>query len=114
MGNELQNRYWNQMAQYKFEIIYYNEHFTKCIRNNRTIIILLAVLSSGAVAGWAIWSKYSFIWSIIVASTQVLTIVNEFLPYKDRIKECPDLISKLMPLSIKSEPAAKKILSHCR
>ncbi|HHX58043.1 MAG TPA: hypothetical protein GX710_08515 [Clostridiales bacterium] len=95
MGNEMQCIYWNQMSQYKFCILCYNEHFSRYVSGNRKIMIVLAVLSSGAVAGWAIWNKFSFIWAIIVASTQVLTIINEFLPYKSRIKEIPELVCKL-------------------
>ena len=95
MGEEMQLRYWNQMSQYKFSILYYNEHFSRYVKINRAIIIMLAVLSSGAIASWAIWNKLSFLWAIIVASSQVFTIVNEFLPYKDRIKEIPELVCKL-------------------
>ena len=95
MGDEMQLRYWNQMSQYKFSILYYNEHFSRYVKINRAIIIILAVFSSGAIASWAIWNKLSFLWAIIVAITQIISIVNEFLPYKDRIKEIPELVSKL-------------------
>ena len=75
-------------------IIYINLIYSHSVCINRLITIVLAVLSSGAVTGWAIWNKYSFVWAFIVAFSQVATIINEFLPYKNRINELQEMSCK--------------------
>lgn len=92
---KIQNRYWDKMSQFKFEILLYNEHLSRYISINRAIIIILAVFSSGAVASWAIWNDIGFVWALLIALSQVLSIINEFLPYKKRIEEIPQLTHKL-------------------
>ena len=46
----------------------------------------MAIASSTSIAAWAIWKKYSFVWSIIIAISQVLTTIKGFLPYSKRLK----------------------------
>ncbi|MBR3596658.1 MAG: hypothetical protein IKL47_06750 [Clostridia bacterium] len=99
----MKQRYWDKMTQFKFEILLFNEHFSRYVLINRVIIIVLAVLSSGAVGTWAIWKQYDIIWAVIVATTQIISIVNEFLPYKKRIEEIPKLIAELNTIYNKME-----------
>ena len=103
MTTKIQTRYWDRMTQFKFEIILYNEHLSRYIRINRAVIIILAVFSSGAVASWAIWDEFKTEWAILIALSQVLSVINEFLSYKKRIEEIPQLTHKLTIIYNKME-----------
>lgn len=92
---EMQSRYWNTMTQYKFNLCYYSEHYKLCILINRCITIILAVFSSGAMAAWIAEEKIGFFCGLIIVLMQVLSVVNEFLPYKKRIQDLSEMITKL-------------------
>lgn len=95
---KLQQKYWEQMIDYKFGLYYNDLEFRKYIKINRWIEGILAVLSCGAVATWGLWKKYQFLWATIVMLTQVAKVVIEFLPYKSRIKPLSELNCKLMTI----------------
>lgn len=94
----LQQRYWEQMVDYKFGLYYNDLYFREYIKINRWIEGILAVLSCGAVATWGLWQKHQFLWATIVMLTQVAKVINDFLPYKSRIKLLSELNCKLMTI----------------
>ena len=59
------------------------------------INIFLAVTSSGSIGGWVIWDKYSFLWAFIIAASQVINVVKQFLPYKTRVKTTGGILKEL-------------------
>jgi uncharacterized UPF0160 family protein len=99
----MQQKYWNMLTQSKFELYYLDEHFRHCVRLDRWVKILLAVLSANSVAGWAIWSSYAKVWGAIIAVSQVILIVNDYLPYQKRVSEICKLRSSLMEIYLKME-----------
>lgn len=82
----MQEKYWKYMVQIKAWIFYLDVYTEDSYRWDRIINIVLAIASSSSIAVWAIWQKYSFIWSIIIAISQVLTTIKGFLPYSKRLK----------------------------
>ncbi len=94
----MQKRYWNSLTQYKFTLFYLDAHFSRCVKLERLIKIILSLCSSASVASWAIWSKIGFVWAIIIAASQVIGVINEFLPNKKRISEIAELKSRLTPI----------------
>lgn len=99
----MQQKYWNMLTQSKFELYYLDEHFRRCVQLDRWIKIILAVLSADSVAAWAIWSSYAKIWGTIIAISQLLVIVNDYLPYQTRVSEICKLRSPLMEIYLKME-----------
>ena len=79
----------------KFNLCYYSRHYNSCILINRCITIILAVFSSGAMATWIVEEKIGFFCGLIIVLMQVLSVVNEFLPYKKRIQDLSEMITKL-------------------
>ena len=82
----MQEKYWKYMVQIKAWIFYLDVYTEDSYRWDRIINIVVAIASSTSVAAWAIWKKYSFVWSIIIAISQVLTTIKGFLPYSKRLK----------------------------
>ncbi|NLB36196.1 MAG: hypothetical protein GX824_02680 [Clostridiales bacterium] len=99
----MQKRYWNNLTQYKFALFYLDAHFSRCVNIERFIKILLSLCSSASVASWAIWKEIGFVWAIIIAASQVISVINEFLPYKKRISEIAELKSRLTPIYFEAE-----------
>ena len=74
------------MVQIKAWIFYLDVYTEDSYRWDKIINIVVAIASSSSIAAWAIWQIYSFVWSIIIAISQVLTTIKGFLPYSKRLK----------------------------
>lgn len=98
-----QNQYWKEMYKLKFHTTYIDVYKEKTEKIDRNINIFLAATSSSCICGWAIWNDLSFIWSIIIALSQLITAVKMFLPYKNRLKKLSPLLNELEDLCIKAE-----------
>ncbi len=83
------------MTQYKFSIYYLEEYMLHCVKCNRTIKIILAITSAASIAAWTKWQNLDFIWGLIIALSQVLSVINDILPYKKRILEISNLQAEL-------------------
>ena len=82
----MQEKYWKYMVQIKAWIFYLDVYTEDSYRWDKAINIFVAIASSTSIAAWAVWQKYSFVWSTIIAISQVLTTIKGFLPYSKRLK----------------------------
>ena len=98
-----QNRYWDVFATIKRDAVYVNRCHGSVESTDRWISIFSAVTSSSAIAGWAIWQQYSFVWAFIIAASQVLNAIKPFLPYKARLKALGNLGPDLDALALTAE-----------
>ena len=71
---------------------YWENYVHQTVVVNRGIKIFLAILSSGSVAAWAIWQQYPIFWAILIAASQVVSVIYDFLPYNTRISDLTSLI----------------------
>ena len=83
------------MTQYRFDVIYLQNYLGRNVKIDRTIRIFLAIASASSIAAWAQWQNLAFLWGLIIVISQVVSAVNEFLPYKRRIKEISNLLNEL-------------------
>lgn len=82
----MQEKYWNFMCQTKAWIFYLNFYADDSYKWDKRINIFSAITSSTSIAAWAVWQQFSYIWSVIIAVSQVLTAIKSFLPYSQRLK----------------------------
>lgn len=82
----MQEKYWKYMVQIKAWIFYLDAYTEDSYKWDKRINIFVAIASSTSIAAWAVWQKFSFVWSIIIAISQVLTTIKGFLPYSKRLK----------------------------
>lgn len=75
------------MAQKKFHIIYMGFHYSRCVRIERCISIILAVISTGSLAGLCITKEMHFLLGLLLAIAQIVTAAKPYLPYQKRISE---------------------------
>ena len=74
------------MVQIKAWIFYLDLYAEDSYKWDKRINVLWAISSSSSIAAWAIWQQLSFVWSVIIAISQVLTAIKGFLPYSKRLK----------------------------
>lgn len=94
----MQETYWKKLTQFKYALCYFDAHLARCVKIDRTIKIFTAIASSTAIAAWATWQGFSFWWGLIIVISQAVIAVNEFLPYKKRIKELSNFRAALTPV----------------
>lgn len=82
----MQEKYWKYMVQIKAWIFYLDLYEEDSYKWDKRIKVFGAIASSTSIAAWAIWQQLSFVWSVIIAISQVLTAIKEFLPYNKRLK----------------------------
>lgn len=99
----MQQTYWSKMYNYKYSFFYLAQHFQKNVKTDRTIKIISAIASSTAIGAWATWTNLAFFCGFIIVVSQVVTAVNEFLPYKKRIPELSTMLAQLSALYIEVE-----------
>lgn len=98
-----QANYWNlfyDLSVYFHYLQIYQERDQKTIRY---IGIFLAVTSSGSIAAWAIWQHISWLWAVIIASSQVLGVISSFLPFKQREKTLRMVLPQMNALLLDCE-----------
>jgi hypothetical protein len=99
----MQRMFWQEMTTLKRDARYIDLYLARTESIDRWIKALLAITASSSIAGWAIFQTYAFVWGVIVAASQVLQAVKEFLPYKSRLKALASLSTDLNTLSLLAE-----------
>jgi hypothetical protein len=91
--NELsyQNKYWQLLWNLKAQNLYLRAYHQREEFINRCLTIAIALTSSSSVLGWIIWNSYPLLWTTIIAISQLISVISNYLPYKKRI----DFTSKL-------------------
>lgn len=82
----IQEKYWNMLVQYRFDSFYFIKYLEHSYKWDKMLNIILAITASTSIAAWAIWMKYPFIWSCLIAFSQVINAIRPFLPTIKRIK----------------------------
>jgi hypothetical protein len=98
-----QERYWKELYQLKYHINYLDLYLIDSDRKDNAINIFLALTSSGSIAAWAIWKDMGFVWAFIIAASQVVTALKNFIPYKVRKKSLTGLIRDLEDIMLLAE-----------
>jgi len=101
--NIYQKRYWELLKELKTHVIYLQIYASRSDNWDKTINIFLAITSSSSIAAWAIWQKYQIIWAVLIALSQVITVIIPFLPHKKRLKAISELNDKIQEISLECE-----------
>jgi hypothetical protein len=99
----VQEQYWKEIYQLKTHIRFIELQLEKSENINRGLKIMLAIASSSSIGAWVIWNHLSWVWAGIIAFSQVISAINPYLPYKNRIKAYTSLLHELEELMIQAE-----------
>ena len=92
---DLRQMYWKKMCRYKYQLYYLTYFYKQSIIVNRVIKIIIAVASCSAICIWATFQPLSFICGGIIAFSQLVSAIYEFLPYQKRISALSNMIDNL-------------------
>lgn len=108
---ETQGRYWQFMYELTSHIYYLQQYLLHYQTIERRIKYFLAIISSSAIATWAIWQKHSFVWAFLIAISQVVSAVKHLLPFAQREKNIRVILPELSLLSSKAELGFYKVVN---
>ena len=98
-----QEHYWKEFHRLKVHVCLLELHLGKTEAIDRALKIFLAVTSSASIGGWVVWKDFAFMWSVLIAGSQVVNAVRQFLPYKERLRTCSGLLNDLEELLVHVE-----------
>ena len=110
----LYNAFWSKLQQLKFDVIYYDVHFKRCVKNSRTIKYLVATVTSLATGAWMNWNnlpKVGVVCAVLIWILQAFSAFSEWLPFEKRKSELRELSTELDALYIEMEADWRKIQS---
>lgn len=103
---------WNTLVNAKFKEILLYELKYKFQNWDRNINIFLAVASSTSIAAWTIWDEYRIVYAIIIAASQVVTVIKPYFNYNKYVNEIGKKASQLVILNIELERLWSNIESN--
>jgi hypothetical protein len=78
---DLNVRYWREMSGFYFKL-------------DRRVKIFLAIMTSGTVASWQIWSSCPVLWKVLSGIAALTAIASPLLGYDERIKRTSVLVGQ--------------------
>ena len=113
-GSSYDNRrqadlYWRQVEQLKGAAVCIRLYRNRLARRVKTVEIVKAVASSGAIAGWFASDSYKLLWGCIIAAAQLLDVLKDVFPFAKLHKQAASLTIALELLLIDAEDEWEKI-----
>ena len=78
---------WAHMHNMKFKSYLIQILINKYQRWDRYINIFLAIAASGSIASWAVFQEYKVIFGVVIAGSQLLTVIKPYVPYNKYVKQ---------------------------
>lgn len=95
--------YWKQLTQLKAASVCIRLYRNRVARWVKAVEIIKAVASCGAIAAWAVWKEWPYVWSGIIAASQFLDATKHVFPFAKQHKAASDLTVALELLCIDAE-----------
>jgi len=105
----VQSQFWTEMTTLRRDARYVDLCLARTEWIDRCIKGFLAIAASSSIGGWLIFREYAFLWAAVVAVSQVLQAIKEYLPYKNRLKALASLSVDLNTLSLAAEDQWYKV-----
>lgn len=99
----MREQIWSALNNTKFKGYCLELIVEKFQKRDRNINIFLALTSSGSIATWAIWNKYTLVWASIIAVSQIFNVIKPYFPYFKYVKELNSKTYRIETLNIEFE-----------
>jgi hypothetical protein len=93
-----QEHYWKEFYRLKVHVMYLELQLGRTEAIDSGLKIFLAVTSTASIGAWAIWKELTVLWAVLIAGSQVINAIRQYLPYKDRLRCISGLINELEEL----------------
>jgi hypothetical protein len=101
--------YWRQIEQLKGAAVCIRLYRNRLARRVKTVEIIKAAASSGAIAGWFASDSYKLLWGCIIAAAQLLDVLKDVFPFAKLLRQAASLTVALELLLIDAEDQWEKI-----
>ena len=84
---QIQKSFWNIFQQFKFDLIYYSLHFSRCVKIIRIIKYVTLGVTALATSVWMAWNHIQWVsiaCPIVILVLQVFSAVSEHFPFENR------------------------------
>lgn len=108
----IKNRIWSSLVNTKFKCFYIQYLTERYHRNNLAIRIFLAIVSLSSVAAWAIWDIIPWLWTIIIAASNILQAINPLLAFEKKVKVLIEKLSLLEDIQMEFEELYYKFMTN--
>jgi hypothetical protein len=100
------------MVNLKYKAFQIDVLYTKYQKIDRNINIFLALTSSTSIAAWVFWKEFGILWGILIAISQVITVIKPYFPFHKYIKEFGTKSIKLEMLNLEYEKLWNSLQSN--
>ncbi|MBP3633719.1 MAG: hypothetical protein J6J43_04005 [Oscillospiraceae bacterium] len=93
--------FWNKLTQFKFDLNYFQCHFSACVVASRWLHIIASVATMLATGAWMNWYEIEWVrmtCMIAILLLQGFNMVVDFLPYDNRKQELREMSNLLDPI----------------
>ncbi len=91
-GHEAQEAFWKQLVLCKIVSCYVRRYRDQQARWINFTGIFKAFVTSSTIGAWVIWKDYALLWGILLAVTQVLDAIKEFIPQTKNRRNASDFV----------------------
>ncbi len=88
------------MLTAQMNVCYWSQLASRFARREKWLKIFLAITSSGAVAGWSVWTDYAIVWKVLSGASAVLAVSLPILDYSGRVEQLSKVASKSAQLRL--------------
>lgn len=92
--SDLRKLAWESMLDADMNVRYWGKLARRYKQREMQAKIFLAAVSSGSVAGWALWTAFPLAWKLLSALSALIAVALPFLNYPDKIETTADLHGK--------------------
>lgn len=103
MSSRSQYLFWINFTKIKRDAVYINRYHEKVERRDRHLSMFSAIASSASIGAWVIWKDAWFVWTAVIAASQVLTAIKPYLPFKAQLASLSALGPELDGLALAAE-----------
>jgi hypothetical protein len=104
-------QYWRFMEQLKAASIYARLYRDRLHGRVRIVDLIKAIAGNSAIAAWAVVQKFPFVWSAIIAASQLLDAIKGVFPFATQHKQAANLSAAMDLLMLDAEDGWQKLSS---
>jgi hypothetical protein len=99
-GNGAQEAYWKQLVTCKIVSCYIKYYRDSQARWINITGIFKAVVTSSTIGAWVVWKQYAIVWGLLLAATQVLDAIKEYIPQTKGRRAASEFVQAMESLII--------------
>ncbi|WP_270248936.1 hypothetical protein [Ruthenibacterium lactatiformans] len=99
----MRERYWSLFNQEKHKYFYFESYKVRCDKIDRKLKIFLAFASCGSIAAWGLWKEFPALWAIVLATSQILSVMQDYLPFSQEATSLNFFLPELNAVLIEIE-----------